>query len=66
MDENPSGQFDGDHFLLNTCLSCFLFTGNVANENLKLTDDLRLDAILDITSGTNCSLDDYAATKWCC
>jgi len=41
-----------------------ILIGNVANENLKHTDDLCLDAILDITSGTNCSLDDYAATTW--
>ena len=65
MDENPPGKLNGDYFLLDSCLPCFLFISNIANENLKSTDDLCVDAFLDITTGENRCLDDYASTTWC-
>ena len=38
----------------------------LANENLKSTNDMCVDAFLDITFSKNCCLDDYASAKWCC
>ena len=65
MDENSAGKLDGDYFLFDSCLSCFIFTSNVANENLKFTHDLCLNAFLDIATSKNRCLDDYASTKRC-